>query len=89
MSSSSHSFTGMVCCHFVLLDHLLTFFHFSVEESKQLGANAPNAAHGTTKVFTDLELEQMIDPILQMDDKNNDGFIDYSEFVSAQRNRGF
>ena len=63
------------------------FFSPAVEESKQMGANAP--AHGTTKVFTDLELEQMIDPILQMDDKNNDGFIDYSEFISAQRNRGF
>lgn len=64
-----------------------SLIHWHVEESKQMGANAP--AHGTTKVFTDLELEQMIDPILQMDDKNNDGFIDYSEFISAQRNRGF
>lgn len=52
-----------------------------------MGANAP--AHGTTKVFTDAELEQMIDPILQMDDKNNDGYIDYAEFISAQKNRGF
>ena len=51
----------------------------------------PQAQHhpGTTKVFTDVELEQMIDPILQMDDKNNDGFIDYAEFISAQKNRGF
>jgi len=36
------------------------------------------------KVFTDDELSQMIDPILQNDDKNRDGFIDYSEFVQAQ-----
>jgi Ca2+-binding EF-hand superfamily protein len=27
----------------------------------------------------------MIDPILASDDKNNDGFIDYPEFVQAQQ----
>jgi hypothetical protein len=27
----------------------------------------------------------MIDPILASDDKNLDGYIDYSEFVSAQQ----
>lgn len=27
----------------------------------------------------------MIDPILQMDDYNRDGFIDYPEFVHAQQ----
>ena len=27
----------------------------------------------------------MIDPILETDDKNNDGYIDYSEFVIAQQ----
>jgi len=27
---------------------------------------------------------QMIDPILNNDDKNVDGFIDYGEFVQAQ-----
>ncbi len=58
-----------------------------VEESKHLGANAPPS--GTTKVFTDQELEQMIDPILEMDDKNRDGYIDYPEFVAAQKSRGF
>lgn len=64
-----------------------SLIHWHVEESKQLGQNAP--PQGTTKVFTDVELEQMIDPILQMDDKNGDGYIDYGEFISAQKNRGF
>ena len=41
------------------------------------------------KIFTDQELEQMIDPILDMDDKNRDGYIDYPEFVAAQKSRGF
>ena len=58
-----------------------------VEESKHLGANAP--ASGTTKVFTDQELSNMIDPILEMDDRNRDGFIDYPEFIAAQKSRGF
>lgn len=58
-----------------------------MEESKTLGANAPPA--GTTKIFTDTELANMIDPILEVDDKNKDGFIDYPEFIAAQRTRGF
>lgn len=38
------------------------------------------------KIFTDDELTNMIDPILDQDDRNRDGFIDYPEFVQAQRN---
>ncbi|XP_035216328.1 multiple coagulation factor deficiency protein 2 homolog [Stegodyphus dumicola] len=56
--------------------------HFHAEESHSVG-------HRPTKIFTDAELEFMIDPILKMDDKNLDGFIDYSEFVAAQKSRGF
>nr|CAD7407470.1 unnamed protein product [Timema poppensis] len=37
------------------------------------------------KIFTDEELLQLIDPILNMDDGNNDGYIDYPEFVRAQQ----
>lgn len=58
-----------------------------MEESKHMGANAPQA--GTTKIFNDQELVNMIDPILEMDDKNRDGYIDYAEFVAAQKSRGF
>lgn len=60
---------------------------FTVEESKHMGTNAPPT--GTTKIFTDQELVNMIDPILEMDDRNKDGFIDYPEFVAAQKARGF
>ncbi|RWS28491.1 multiple coagulation factor deficiency protein 2-like protein [Leptotrombidium deliense] len=67
--------------------HVCVVSHFSktVEESKHMGANAP--PQGTTKLFRDEELVQMIDPILEMDDKNGDGYIDYPEFVAAQKNR--
>ena len=37
------------------------------------------------KIFKDDELVNMIDPILATDDKNQDGFIDYPEFVMAQQ----
>lgn len=38
------------------------------------------------KLFKDEELVQLIDPILSMDDTNNDGYIDYPEFIQAQQN---
>lgn len=37
------------------------------------------------KIFQDEELIALIDPILGMDDSNQDGFIDYAEFIRAQR----
>lgn len=37
------------------------------------------------KIFADDELQNMIDPILESDDKNKDGFIDYPEFIAAQQ----
>lgn len=37
------------------------------------------------KIFTDDELLAMIDPILEQDDRNRDGFIDYPEFIQAQQ----
>ncbi|XP_015785925.1 multiple coagulation factor deficiency protein 2 [Tetranychus urticae] len=64
-----------------------SLIHWHVEEHKHLGQNAPPG--GTTKIFTDAELSNMIDPILQIDDRNMDGFIDYPEFVAAQKSRGF
>jgi hypothetical protein len=36
---------------------------------------------------SEIELEQMIDSILREDDYNGDGFIDYGEFLRAQRAR--
>ncbi|XP_068627271.1 lymphotoxin beta receptor inhibitor-like isoform X2 [Battus philenor] len=37
------------------------------------------------KIFSDDELTNLIDPILNMDDHNRDGYIDYPEFVRAQQ----
>lgn len=53
------------------------------------GHHDPNIPTPTgKKIFKDDELEQLIDPILQMDDGNRDGFIDYPEFVQAQQKAG-
>lgn len=37
------------------------------------------------KIFKDDELVNLIDPILNVDDTNRDGYIDYPEFVRAQK----
>lgn len=37
------------------------------------------------KIFKDEELITLIDPILNVDDSNRDGYIDYPEFVRAQQ----
>ncbi|XP_023942216.1 nuclear transcription factor Y subunit beta [Bicyclus anynana] len=37
------------------------------------------------KIFKDDELTNLIDPILNMDDHNRDGYIDYPEFIRAQQ----
>ncbi|KAF5288358.1 hypothetical protein FQA39_LY15448 [Lamprigera yunnana] len=45
--------------------------------------SGPN--HIEEKIFQDEELATLIDPILNMDDGNRDGYIDYPEFVRAQQ----
>lgn len=37
------------------------------------------------KIFKDDELVTLIDPILNVDDGNKDGYIDYPEFIKAQQ----
>ncbi|GFY75795.1 hypothetical protein TNIN_66101 [Trichonephila inaurata madagascariensis] len=64
-----------------------SLLHWHVEECKAMGED--HAHHGTTKIFKHEELAFMIDPILSTDDSNLDGFIDYPEFISAQKSRGF
>lgn len=49
-------------------------------EQGKKGHTAPD------KLFTDDELINLIDPILSMDDIDQDGFINYPEFIRAQKN---
>ncbi|CAD5230158.1 unnamed protein product [Bursaphelenchus xylophilus] len=43
--------------------------------------------HAPPPLPSEEELEQMIDAILKEDDFNNDGYIDYGEFLRAQKQR--
>ncbi|XP_043481398.1 multiple coagulation factor deficiency protein 2 homolog isoform X1 [Leptopilina heterotoma] len=49
------------------------------------GGKDPNSHDEGAKIFPDEELLQLIEPILQSDDTNQDGFIDYPEFIQAQQ----
>lgn len=52
------------------------------------GHHDPSTGHQTApreKIFVDEELTNLIDPILNMDDTDGDGYIDYPEFVKAQQ----
>jgi len=58
----------------------LIHWHDSSNHDEKSGQPLPEE-----KIFKDDELVSMIDPILETDDKNKDGYIDYSEFVIAQQ----
>ncbi|XP_059054991.1 multiple coagulation factor deficiency protein 2 homolog isoform X1 [Achroia grisella] len=54
------------------------------EQGHKQAPQAPNPPVGE-KIFGDDELINLIDPILNMDDHNKDGYIDYPEFIRAQQ----
>jgi len=58
----------------------LIHWHDSANHDPKSGQPVPEP-----KIFKDEELRSMIDPILESDDKNKDGFIDYPEFIAAQQ----
>eukprot|EP00096_Caligus_rogercresseyi_P004687 TRINITY_DN190_c0_g1_i4.p1 TRINITY_DN190_c0_g1~~TRINITY_DN190_c0_g1_i4.p1 ORF type:complete len:269 (+),score=107.47 TRINITY_DN190_c0_g1_i4:92-898(+) len=58
----------------------LIHWHDEANHDHNSGQAVPEA-----KIFKDDELLNMIDPILSTDDKNQDGYIDYPEFVLAQQ----
>ncbi|KRT81665.1 HLH domain-containing protein [Oryctes borbonicus] len=49
------------------------------------GSKDPAQTQIEDKIFRDDELVTLIDPILNMDDNNRDGYIDYPEFIRAQK----
>lgn len=44
-----------------------------------------NNKNGEQKTYNDEEIAAMIDQILEEDDKNKDGYIDYAEFAASQK----
>jgi len=61
--------------------------NYSEEGSKHKHQEGAGQEHNQVaeKIFSDEELIGLIDPILNMDDGNKDGYIDYPEFVRAQQ----
>lgn len=57
-----------------------SLLHFHAEESSEYGVQP--------RSLSDVELSTLVDSVLLTDDKNLDGFIDYSEFVSGQISKG-
>ncbi|CAB3398289.1 unnamed protein product [Caenorhabditis bovis] len=60
----------------------ITHFH-----SENPGPQHQANGHQAPPLPTEVELETMIDSILRDDDFNSDGFIDYAEFLKAQKIR--
>lgn len=62
----------------------MSFHHFISFTSAQGSKEPPHeqqVPQVEEKIFTDEELNTLIDPILQSDDMNKDGFIDYPGMV--------
>ncbi|XP_055618860.1 multiple coagulation factor deficiency protein 2 homolog isoform X2 [Toxorhynchites rutilus septentrionalis] len=58
-----------------------SLIHWHAESKNQEATGQPGHQD---KIFSNDELSALIDPILNSDDHNKDGFIDYPEFVRAQ-----
>ncbi|KAI4501657.1 hypothetical protein M0802_002992 [Mischocyttarus mexicanus] len=58
-----------------------SLIHWHEQSNKE-----PGTPNGGEKLFKDSELINLIDPILAVDDMNRDGYIDYPEFIQAQKN---
>ena len=56
---------------------MIIFYLFLDEEEGEKQAD--------TKVFSDEEIANIVDMVLKEDDLNGDGYIEYVEFVTAQR----
>jgi len=59
----------------------ITHFHQDEEEGDTKEAHHQEQA----KVFSDAEIANIVDMVIKEDDLNNDGYIEYPEFVTAQR----
>ncbi|KJH43874.1 hypothetical protein DICVIV_10106 [Dictyocaulus viviparus] len=64
----------------------ITHFHAGAI-SKNPGPQQHTNPHEQPPLPSEIELESMIDSILREDDFNSDGFIDYAEFLKAQKIR--
>lgn len=67
-----------------LVFRLISWWCWTAQGSKE-NTHQEQVPQVEEKIFTDEELNTLIDPILQTDDMNKDGYIDYPEFIRAQQ----
>jgi len=48
------------------------------------GEDHDGHSHELPPIFEDKQLSFLVDPVLRNDDINNDGLIDYAEFIASQ-----
>ena len=65
------------------LEMVKSLIHWHTEDNFDPESGVPKP--DKTKIFRDEELINMIDPILERNDKNKDGYIDYPEFITYQQ----
>ncbi|KAL5008442.1 hypothetical protein ScPMuIL_014023 [Solemya velum] len=73
-----HDYDGNNKLDGVEIGKALTHYH------KEEEGDDPNVDH-QVKAFTDDEISSIVDLVLKEDDLNGDGYIEYPEFVTAQR----
>ncbi|XP_037955851.1 signal transducer and activator of transcription C isoform X2 [Teleopsis dalmanni] len=60
-----------------------SLIHWHVKEKPKLNETDGNEEHDT-KIYTDKELSDVIDYVLNTMDKNRDGFVDYAEYREGE-----
>lgn len=61
----------------------LSAYNFSSLAHISEGETHENHSHEAPSIFEDEQLAFLVDPVLNTDDINRDGFIDYPEFIAA------
>lgn len=54
------------------------------EDNESSGVEIEGHKENNPPIYSDSQLEFLIDPVLNSDDLDNDGMIDYAEFIAAQ-----
>ncbi|XP_052766087.1 multiple coagulation factor deficiency protein 2 homolog isoform X1 [Mya arenaria] len=77
-----HDYDGNNKLDGVEITKAITHFHEAKSKTAEEGDEEKVA---NSKVFSDEEIANIVDMVLKEDDLNNDGYIEYVEFVTAQR----
>jgi len=82
--TQTHTHT-LIHKHNMYKEHSLSLstYNFSSVAHISEGETHENHSHEAPSIFEDEQLAFLVDPVLNTDDINRDGFIDYPEFIAA------